>query len=236
MITPDPVMVGSYDYGFVVLSVLISILAAWAAPDLAGRVTAARGRARLAWVVGGAMASGIGTWSMHYTGMLAFELPVPVWYDWPTVTLSLLPAVCATTAALFVVSRRKIGPLRALAAGIFIGAGISGLHYAAMEAMRLHGMRHYSYPLVTLSVILAIVTSLIGLWLMFLFRDEPTGRRLRKAASVLAMGVANPVMHYIGMAATTFTRSAEAPDLAHAVSISLVSVEGITIVPLIQLK
>ena len=95
-------MLGSYDYGLVILSVLISMLAASAALALAGRVAAARGKASLIWLMGGATASGIGTWSMHFTGMLAFSLPVPVLYDWPTVLISLLPAVFGSAVALFV--------------------------------------------------------------------------------------------------------------------------------------
>ena len=74
-------MIGSYNYGLVVLSVLISIIASYAALDLAGRVTSALGRSRLLWLTGGATAMGIGIWSMHYIGMLAFHLPVPVKYD-----------------------------------------------------------------------------------------------------------------------------------------------------------
>ncbi len=92
MTSPDLVMAGSYDYPLVVLSILISILAAYAALDLVGRATAASGRARLGWLIGCATASGIGTWSMHSTGMLAFSLPVPVQYDWPrSCYLSYLP-------------------------------------------------------------------------------------------------------------------------------------------------
>jgi len=101
-------MTGSYDYGLVALSVAISIFAAYAALDLAGRTTAARGRVRLAWLTGGATAMGLGIWSMHYIGMLAFRLPVPVLYDWPTVLASLLTAICASAVALFVVSRRRM--------------------------------------------------------------------------------------------------------------------------------
>ena len=51
--THKPVMMTSYDYRLVVLSILISTLASYAALDLAGRVTAARGRVRLAWLAGG---------------------------------------------------------------------------------------------------------------------------------------------------------------------------------------
>src|ERR1700676_1235170 len=107
----DMVMVGSYDYRLVALSVFIAILASYAALDLAGRVTSAQGRARLFWLSGGAVAMGIGIWSMHYVGMLAFRLPVPVQYDWPTVLLSLLAAIFASLVGLFVVGREKMGKI-----------------------------------------------------------------------------------------------------------------------------
>src|SRR5271169_4342452 len=101
----NSVLANSYDHRLVALSVFIAILASYAALDLAGRVTSARGTARLLWLSGGAFAMGIGIWSMHYIGMLALQLPVQVEYDWPTVVLSLLAAVLASAVALFVVSR-----------------------------------------------------------------------------------------------------------------------------------
>jgi len=113
-------MVGSYDFRLVALSVFIAMLASYAALDLSGRVTSSHGRTRLLWLSGGAVAMGIGIWSMHYIGMLAFHLPVPVQYDWPTVLLSLLAAVLASAVALFVVSRRKMGLLRAFGAGPYV--------------------------------------------------------------------------------------------------------------------
>jgi two-component system, sensor histidine kinase and response regulator len=85
MTTGQPAMTGSYDYFLVALSVVIAILASYTALDLAGRVTAASGWLRKIWLAGGAAAMGFGIWSMHYIGMLAFRLPVPVAYDWPTV-------------------------------------------------------------------------------------------------------------------------------------------------------
>src|SRR6266705_6170772 len=99
MIDPNMAMVSSYDYRLVVLSVLIAIFASYAALELAGRTTAASGRARLAWLVGGATAMGVVIWSMHYIGMLAFSLPVPVRYDLQTVVASLLAAICASAIA-----------------------------------------------------------------------------------------------------------------------------------------
>src|ERR1700737_5278048 len=86
-------LIGSYDYALVALSVLIAMFASYAALDLAGRVTAAGGWTRAVWLLGGASAMGTGIWSMHYIGMLAFTLPIPVAYHWPTVSLSLVAAV-----------------------------------------------------------------------------------------------------------------------------------------------
>jgi len=226
---------GSYDYRLVALSVLIAMLASYAALDLASRVTAARGRIRFAWLSGGATAMGTGIWSMHYIGMLAFSLPIPVLYDWPTVLLSLLAAIFASAIALFVVSRQRMGLPAALVGSGVMGAGIATMHYTGMEAMRLSAMCHYSFPLVTLSVVLAIVISLVALWLTFHFRNDLKARWLPKIASAMLMGAAIPVMHYTGMAAANFISTREAPDLSHAVSVSSLGVAGITIVTLMVL-
>src|SRR5438445_1779474 len=104
MLSANAVMTGSYDYGEVARSVLIAIAASYAALDLAGRVTAASGRVRLAWLGGGATAMGIGIWAMHVKGMLAFRLPVAVEYHWPTLLASLLVAIFASAVALYVAS------------------------------------------------------------------------------------------------------------------------------------
>ena len=143
-------MTGSYDFRLVTLSVVIAICASYAALDLAARISASSGRIRLAWLAGGAVAMGLGIWSMHYIGMLAFNLPVPVSYDWPTVLLSLLAAIFASAVALLVVSRQKMGWAQALAGSVIMGSGISIMHYTGMAAMRLPAMCSYDSVLVTL--------------------------------------------------------------------------------------
>src|SRR3981081_4656375 len=108
-------LIGSYNYAFVALSVLIAMFASYAALDLAGRITAAGGWIRAVWLLSGAAAMGTGIWSMPYIGMLAFILPIPVVYHWPTVLLSLFAGILASVVALGVVSRQKMSWLRALA-------------------------------------------------------------------------------------------------------------------------
>ncbi len=220
-------LIGSYNYALVALSVLIAMFASYAALDLAGRVTAAGGWTRAIWLLGGAGAMGTGIWSMHYIGMLAFILPIPVAYHWPTVLLSLIAAILASVVALGVVSRQKMGWFRALAGSAPMGAGIASMHYIGMAAMRLPAICQFNSFLVVLSVVLAVLISLAALWITFHFRDEKTGIGWEKLAGAAVMGAAIPVMHYTGMAAASFTPSGMPTDLSHAVSISTLGTGGI---------
>jgi NO-binding membrane sensor protein with MHYT domain/signal transduction histidine kinase len=220
-------LIGSYNYALVALSVLIAMFASYAALDLAGRVTASDGWTRAVWLLGGAGAMGTGIWSMHYIGMLAFILPIPVAYHWPTVLLSLFAAILASVVALGLVSRQKMGLLRALAGSVLMGAGIAGMHYIGMAAMRLPATCRFNSYFVVLSIVFAVLISLAALWITFHFRDEKTGLGRDKLVGAVVMGAAIPVMHYTGMAAASFTPSGVPADLSHAVSISALGTAGI---------
>jgi PAS domain S-box-containing protein len=232
------VLVSSYDYRLVALSVVIATLAAYAALDLAGRVTSARSQIRFVWLTGGSFAMGIGIWSMHYIGMLAFHLPIDVLYDWPTVLLSLLAAVFASAIALFVVSREKMGLVRASIGSIFMGGGIATMHYTGMAAMRLPAMCHWSPSLVVISVVVAVVISFVALLLTFYLRGDLSAWSWLKISSAVVMGAAIAIMHYTGMAAATFvstTLPLTLSDTAHAVNVSALSVAGIAVVTFLVL-
>src|SRR5258705_314046 len=211
------------------------MFASYAALDLAGRVTAAGGWTRAVWLLGGAGAMGTGIWSMHYIGMLAFILPIPVAYHWPTVLLSLLAAIVASVIALYVVSRQKMGTSRAVAGSVLMGAGIASMHYIGMDAMRLPAICRSDSSLVVLSVVFAVLISFAALWITFHFRDGKTGISREKLAGAVVMGGAIPVMHYTGMAAASFTSSGMPADLSHAVSVSTLGTAGIAAVTFIVL-
>jgi PAS domain S-box-containing protein len=167
--------------------------------------------------------------------MLAFILPIPVAYDWPTVLLSLFAAILASVIALFVGSRQKMRAFPALAGSVLMGGGIAGMHYIGMAAMRLSAMCHFNSFLVVLSVVFAVLISLAALRITFHFRDEKKGIDWGKTAGAVLMGTAIPVMHYTGMAAASFTPSGMPADLSHAVSISTLGTIGIAAVTWIVL-
>jgi PAS domain S-box-containing protein len=228
-------LIGSHNYALVALSVLIAMFASYAALDLAGRVTAAGGWTRVVWLLGGAGAMGTGIWSMHYIGMLAFILPIPVAYQWPTVLLPLLAAILASAIALYVVSRQKMGASRAVVGSVLMGAGIASMHYIGMAAMRLSATCQFDPFLLVLSVVFAVSISLVALWITFHFRNVKTGIGPEKLAGAVVMGAAIPVMHYTGMAAVSFTPSGMPADMTHTVSISTLGTAGIAAVTIIVL-
>jgi diguanylate cyclase (GGDEF)-like protein/PAS domain S-box-containing protein len=222
---------GSYDYRLVALSVVLATFAAYAALDLAGRVTAAHRWWRWLWLAGGACSMGLGIWAMHYIGMLAFSLPVPVLYHYPTVILSLLAAIAASAAALFTVSRERMGAGSAMAGSLAMGGGIAAMHYVGMAAMRVPAMMEYRWTIVVFSILLAIGISLVALVLQFQVRQEQK-TRTRKLICALVMGSAIPLMHYTGMWAVRFRASDIPPEVAHSGSISTLGVVAISAVTL----
>jgi NO-binding membrane sensor protein with MHYT domain/nitrogen-specific signal transduction histidine kinase/CheY-like chemotaxis protein len=197
---------GRYSPGLVVLSILIASAASYTALELAARITAARGRERLAWVAGGSVAMGVGIWSMHFIGMLAFHLPIPITYGLELVVLSVVVAIGASALALFIASRPSVGPLALIGGALWMGPAIAGMHYIGMAALNTDARLEYSPGLVVGSVAIAVLASLAGLQLAHRFRSDETRRtRLARVGSALVFGAAIAGMHYTGMAAAHFS-------------------------------
>ena len=220
----------SYDIRLVALSVLIAILAAHAALDLAGRTAAARGKLRFAWLACGAFAMGFGIWAMHYIGMLALKLDLPILYDLPTVLFSLLAAVFGSATALWIVSRKELTVISVAFGSLVMGSAIAVMHYVGMAAMRMPAMCHYNLTVVGASILIAVIVSAAALLLTFRFRGVQDEFHLGKLSSAVVMGVAVAAMHYTGMASVSFTSSPLVEDASHAVDVSSLGVAGITIV------
>ena len=197
-----------YTAGQVIVSVLLSIGASLAALSLSDRVRAATSvGSRRFWLTSGSVAMGVGIWSMHYLGMLALTLPVPIFYFWPAVLLSLLLAIAASSVALSVVSRKTLTTRRLLGGGLMMGAGIGAMHYTGMAAMRSSAMEHYNLWIVALSVFTAAGFSWLALWIAFVSgRSKQNETRMRMAAGVV-MGLGIAAMHYIAMVGVRFTLS-----------------------------
>lgn len=200
-------MQGQYDAGLVVLSFVTAVIASFVALDMAARVAASarQGRGAALWLGCGAFAMGSGIWAMHFVGMLAFSLPVPLAYELRITGLSWLVAVASSALALNTVSRPTLGLRRLLVAGSLMGVGIAAMHYLGMEALQMHPRIAYDPLLFMLSVLFAVTAATAALLISFLLRHETVVTGLRKRiASSLVMGGAIVGMHYTGMAAANF--------------------------------
>ncbi|KQZ81701.1 MULTISPECIES: EAL domain-containing protein [unclassified Pseudomonas] len=197
-------LIGSYSPTLVIISLCVAILASYTALDLTGRIATAKGRAVHLWTAGGAFAMGVGIWSMHFIGMLAFNLPIDLGYDIAITLLSLLIGILSSGFALWLVSQPQL-PLWQLGFGALVmGAGISAMHYTGMAAMRMQPGIDYDPTLFSTSLFIAVAASGAALWIAFhLRRNTPHVRLIRGGAAVI-MGIAIVGMHYTGMAAAQF--------------------------------
>jgi signal transduction histidine kinase/CheY-like chemotaxis protein len=197
-------LTGHYETPLVLVSILVAIAASYAALSLAGRVSESRGRAVLAWIVGGSIAMGSGIWAMHFVGMLAFRLPIPIAFDLPLTMVSLLLPIGASCLALWQVSRAELGWKRLAASALVMGAGINAMHYTGMAAMRMEPGIVYDPWLFALSVAIAIAASGLALWIAFRLRHNVPHVWLPRIGAAMVMGAAIVGMHYTGMAAASF--------------------------------
>lgn len=205
-------LTGTYDLRLVALSTLVATVASYIAIDLAREVKVARKQSRLGWLTGGAVAMGIGMWSMHFVAMLALHLPLAVSYHVPTLVMSLVVSIAASGAALSLVSAPNLNVRKLLCGGLVVGGAMSAVHHLGMVAMRMPATIEYDPLLLALSIAIAIGFSELGLWLGFKLPYE-SPRQWQKVGSGLVMGVAAIGLHYCSMAAVHFKLFAQ-PELA----------------------
>lgn len=197
-------LIGSYSPTLVIISLCVAILASYTALDLTGRIATAKGRAVHLWTAGGAVAMGIGIWSMHFIGMLAFKLPIDLGYDGAITLLSLLIGVLSSGFALWLVSQPQLPAWQLAFGALVMGAGISAMHYTGMAAMRMQPGIDYDPTLFGASLLIAVGASGAALWIAFHLRQHTPYVRLIRGGAAVIMGIAIVGMHYTGMAAARF--------------------------------
>ncbi|MGH9654785.1 MAG: response regulator, partial [Bryobacteraceae bacterium] len=213
--------------------IFVAICAAYAALDLSSRVTSTKGFAKIAWIWGGASAMGIAIWSMHYIGMLAFHLPVPVRYDVLLVIVSMIAAVIASAIALSFTSRPVLRTSQLAWGALFMGSGIGAMHYIGMAAMLMSCVCVWNWWIVALSVVIAVVGC--GVAIFSLRSGVSAGGFRKKIVAAILLGLAISSMHYTAMAAARFRAAHHFFDPNAGVSVSSLGGIGIAIVSLVLL-
>ncbi len=204
-----------HNIALVVLSVVIAAFASYTALDLSSSISFARGRSRWLWLFAGSLAMGIGIWSMHFIGMLAFSIPgVSIFYDVPLLVLSIVVSIVASALALLLITHAKDSVKTYFFGSLLMGIAISGMHYIGIWSMVMPMKIKWDYTYVALSIIVAVTSSFIALLFAFNLKDDETIKGfLNRIAGGLVMGIAISSMHYTAMAAMTFVHS-EIPEFS----------------------
>lgn len=121
-----------YDVALTVASLVVAVLVVSVGVFIVGY----RGSSPPVLITAGVV-TGLGVAAMHYLGMAGMRLDGQLHYDTTIVTVSVVIAVVAATAALWAaVSVRGFFP--SLVASLIMGAAVTGMHYTGMAAMSVH--------------------------------------------------------------------------------------------------
>ncbi len=132
-------------------------------------------------LVGAGLLSGLGVAGMHYMGMSAIRFQGELSYDMALVGLSVLIAVVAATAAFWFTLVVKSNLAR-VAAGLVMGAAVTGMHFTGMAAVRVDVDATIPSPTGTDVFDLVFPVFLVGglvvavlLWTLFTSENDPLG-------------------------------------------------------------
>jgi PAS domain S-box-containing protein len=202
-------MPATYNPSLVALSIVVAVLVSYTSLSLAARIAAAKGSHALTWLIGGAVAMGVGIWSMHFIGMMACSLPIALRYNVARTLVSLAIAILTSGCALWIAGGARLGGLRLACGALAMGTGICAMHYSGMSAIQIRPIITYDPLLVAASGLIAVAASFAALWLAFTLRSGRSWQMaLGRLAAAPIMGAAISGMHYTGMAASRFSRGA----------------------------
>jgi NO-binding membrane sensor protein with MHYT domain len=191
---------GSYDPWTILGSFLIACFAGYVAFECIDH-TQFSDKPRQ-WATLGGFALGLGIWSMHFVGMVAWKPDFPLYYSIDRTLLSVLIAVTASVFAMHRVVRNQLKgkPDSNFFEAVLVGCGICAMHYIGMSALKFDKGVMWHANLVVLSLVIAIAASSSAMQLLARSRTGVASLSRRLLASI-AIALAICGMHYVGMAA-----------------------------------
>ena len=183
---------GQFDWGIVILSIGVSLLASYAAVELSDNLNTRVASAKGAWLWVFSLATGGGIWAMHFIGMLAVRLSVPPAFTFRMILLAFIAPVAL--AALGLSSTRwltsRVGG--SLVGGVLLGLGIIATHHAGMASMRANTKPVYGVLSTAVSSSVAVFGSAAFFW-----ATASIGTFRSKLLGIASLSTAIAGMHYL---------------------------------------
>ncbi|SAK75487.1 integral membrane sensor signal transduction histidine kinase [Caballeronia temeraria] len=197
-------MSGSYSLPLVFLSILLATAMSFVALRMVDARSSQVHGTNAVWVAVIALVLGTGIWSMHFVGMLAFRLPVPVGFGFTTTLASWAAAVLVCWLGLTFVTPPNPSGGSVLVGAMLMGVGIAVMHYSGMSAMQMSPPIRYRPVLAALSVIIGMAASYVALRMVTQLRATEHAKRVKQVGAACVMGLAVSGLHYTAMAAAIF--------------------------------
>ena len=210
---------GTYNYWLVLLSIVLASAASFFSlhfASVAQHIVIKRYKT-IALASGSFVMAG-GIWSMHFVGMLAYDMGHSVSYE-PWLTLvSIIPSIIASYITLKMLINEKLLPWQLIMGGTLVGLGIGTMHYMGMEAMEMDVALRYDPYWFALSIFVAVGLAIIALSTRYYVSRLHTNlnENIINAFSAAIMGAAISGMHYIGMTGARYIAdTAQDPHMHH---------------------
>lgn len=191
----------------VLLSIAVAILGSFTALIHVKRMRESTGRGKIVWMMAGGITLGLVIWAMHFIGMLAFHLSVPVSYDLKLTFISATPAVFAALLGFHLLRSKKMHLVRIAVGGLIMGLGISAMHYTGMAALKMSPPIIYDPVIFSVSVAIAILASYGAFLVVYAGEKFKLSPLIYYGLGGVVMGLAISGMHYTAMAGTHFSIS-----------------------------
>lgn len=167
------------------------------------------------WTFVSGLTLGLGIWSMHFVGMLAWQPPFPLYYSIVPTVISVLVAILSSWLAIYLTVSDRASSRSIVIGAFVVGAGIFAMHYIGMDALKFSEPVMWSFPGVALSFVIAVFASLGA---MAMLRHSGTFSVRRQVAASLVIGIAICGMHYTGMLAMMLPAGAVSVQQSHEFS------------------
>ena len=199
-------MAGSYNLLLICFSLFVATLASYTVLEIAERISSQEtARYRRMWLAGGALVFGVGIWSTHFTGMLAFQLPINIGYNAFFTGISLLLCIGLSFYLLHRSTQRRLRWPRMLGDGVGLGGGMAVVHWIGLHSMQIMPAVRYTPWLEILSVLATMAVAVLNIWIIYTLNARKSDHFWRRVIFAGMLGLGIFFMHCLNMAAANFS-------------------------------
>lgn len=220
---------GEYNIYIILLSIIILITAAYISFIIISKISVASQKHKLFWLFTGSITMGIGIWSFHFIGMLAFQIDLAITYHVGLTFLSAATVIIGSFCAFYLIIILKKQNMAVFFAGLIMALSIIAMDYLATHAMETTAVLSHDPLLFFLSILIAFIASYLSFYIFTSFRQRK-GNRLATWLAAIVMTIAISGGHYVDMLSTNYYVENESMLTPYTLNVALLSEVMISII------